>query len=99
MGDGDRLLGRAIKEFGWERKSLVIAIKLLTAGAGSNDNFMSRKHIIEGCKDSLERMGLDYCDLIFSHRPDFDTPLEETCRAFSWLIDKGYNICNKQNEQ
>ena len=90
MGDGDRLLGRAIKDNGWERKSLVIAVKIATAGGGTNDNFMSRKHIIEGTKASLERMGVDYCDLVFSHRPDFDTPLEETCRAFSWLIDKGY---------
>lgn len=90
MGDGDRLLGRAIKEFGWERKSLVIAVKLLYSGPGPNDSFMSRKHIIEGCKASLERIGIEYCDLVFSHRPDYVTPLEETCRAFSWLIDKGY---------
>ena len=90
MGDGDRLLGRAIKEFGWERKSLVISVKILTAGGGTNDNCMSRKHIIEGTKASLERMGIDYCDLVFSHRPDYETPLEETCRAFSWLIDHGY---------
>lgn len=90
MGDGDRLLGRAIKEFEWNRKDLVIAVKILTSGGGPNDSFMSRKHIIEGTKASLERMGIDYCDLVFSHRPDFVTPLEETCRAFSWLIEKGY---------
>lgn len=50
---------------------------------------MSRKHIIEGCRNSLKRLQLDYVDVIFSHRPDFNTPLEETVRAFSWLIDQG----------
>lgn len=90
MGDGDRLLGRAIKENGWKRDSLVISIKIMYGGSGPNDSFMSRKHIIEGCKASLKRIGIEYADLIFSHRPDFETPLEETCRAFSWLIEKGY---------
>jgi len=33
---------------------------------------------------------LDYVDLVYAHRPDYETPLEETCRAFSWIIDKGY---------
>lgn len=45
--------------------------------------------MIEGTKNSLKRLQLDYVDLIFAHRPDDNTPLEETCRAFSWLIDKG----------
>ncbi|CAI2372835.1 unnamed protein product [Moneuplotes crassus] len=89
-GKGDSLLGRAIKEFEWDRDRIVVSVKIMFGGTGPNDGFMSRKHIIEGTKDSLKRMGLDYCDLVFSHRPDYETPLEETCRAFSWLIDKGY---------
>jgi len=67
MGDGDRLLGEAIKD--WKRESLVIAVKIMYAGTGPNDMGMSRKHIIEGCKASLKRIGIDYCDLVFSHRP------------------------------
>ena len=90
MGDGDRLLGQAIKQFEWKRESLVISVKLMYDGTGPNRSGLSRKHIIEGCKDSLKRMDLDYCDLVFAHRPFAYCPLEETCRAFSWLIDKGY---------
>jgi len=50
---------------------------------------LSRKHIIEGCKNSLKRLQLDYVDVIFAHRPDYRVPLEEQVRAFSWLIDNG----------
>lgn len=51
---------------------------------------MSRKHIIEGTLKSLKNMDLDYCDLVFSHRMSRTIDLEETCRAFNWLIKKGY---------
>ena len=51
---------------------------------------LSRKHIIEGTKASLERLQLDYVDIMFAHRYDENTPIEETVRAFSWIIDKGY---------
>ena len=44
---------------------------------------------MEGLKNSLKRMELDYVDVVFAHRPDYETPLEETCRAYSWLIDQG----------
>lgn len=50
---------------------------------------MSRKHIIEGVNNSLKRLQLDYVDVVFSHRPDFETPLEETCRAFNTVIEDG----------
>jgi aryl-alcohol dehydrogenase-like predicted oxidoreductase len=54
---------------------------------GINQTGLSRKHIIEGTRTSLSRLQLDYVDVIFGHRPDVFTPLEETCRAFSWVID------------
>lgn len=56
---------------------------------GQNQVGLSRKHIIEGTKASLKRLQLEYVDLIFAHRPDIHTPLEETVRAFSWVIDQG----------
>ena len=58
-------------------------------GMGLNQVGLSRKHIIEGTKGALKRLQLDYVDVIFAHRPDIHTPLEETCRAFSWVIDQG----------
>lgn len=90
LGQADRNLGNAIKEFGCERKDLVIAVKIYRNGTGCNEGGMSRKHIVEGCLNSLKNMDLDYCDLVFSHRESRDIELEETCRAFNWLIKKGY---------
>lgn len=54
-----------------------------------NTRFLSRKHIIEGIYASLERLQLDYVDIVFCHRFDSATPLEETCRAMDWVVRKG----------
>jgi aryl-alcohol dehydrogenase-like predicted oxidoreductase len=56
-------------------------------GIGNNQSGLSRKHIIEGIKGSLKRLQLDYVDVLFAHRPDRETPLEEICRAFNWVIN------------
>jgi len=50
---------------------------------------LSRKHVIEGCNASLKRLQTDYVDVIFASRPDVHTPMEEICRAFNYLIEKG----------
>jgi len=52
-----------------------------------NNLGLSRKHIIEGLRASLKRLQMDYVDVVFAHRADFNTPLEETVKAFSWCID------------
>ena len=54
-----------------------------------NNHGLSRKHIIEGLEASLERLQLPYVDIVYAHRPDRLTPMEETVRAFNWLIDNG----------
>jgi len=59
-------------------------------GVKLNLGYLSRKHIIEGMRNSLKALQLEYVDVVLCHRPDMFTPLEETCRAFSWLIDHGY---------
>ena len=71
LGAGDKNLGRAIKEIGCERKDLVIAVKVFFGGLGPNRCGMSRKHIIEGTKRCLKNMDLEYCDLVFAHRPSY----------------------------
>jgi voltage-dependent potassium channel beta subunit len=78
-----------IKKADWKRSDLVISTKIFWGGRGPNDNGLSRKHIIEGTLDSLERLQLDYVDLIFCHRADIHTPIEETVRAMNYLIDQG----------
>ncbi|KAF5863360.1 hypothetical protein ETB97_010240 [Aspergillus alliaceus] len=55
-----------------------------------NNHGLSRKHIVEGTRASLRRLQLDYVDIIYAHRPDRLTPMEETVRAFNFVIDKGW---------
>ena len=81
-------MGKAFKELDLRREDLVVSTKLYKASwKGVNDTFLSRKHIIEGTTNSLKRLQMDYCDVIYCNRPDYETPLEETCRAMSWLVD------------
>jgi len=92
-GESERVMGQAIKKFGWKRNDLVISTKINWGAAHGNNPAnnvgLSRKHIIEGTNMALERLGLDYVDLIYAHRPDRNTPIEETVRAFNYLIDTG----------
>ncbi|KKA28744.1 hypothetical protein TD95_003290, partial [Thielaviopsis punctulata] len=92
-GESERVMGEAIKKYGWKRNDLVIATKIFFGSAHGdspvNQKGLSRKHIIEATNASLKRLQLDYVDLIFAHRPDRNTPIEETVRAFNYLIDNG----------
>jgi aryl-alcohol dehydrogenase-like predicted oxidoreductase len=54
-----------------------------------NERGLSRKHIVEGLNESLNRFEMDYVDLVFAHRPDNLTPMEEIVRAFNWVIQQG----------
>src|SRR5690606_41130027 len=58
-------------------------------GPGVNDRGLSRKHIMESAHASLRRLGTDYVDLYQAHRFDYETPLEETMRAFDDLVRQG----------
>ncbi len=88
-GVAETMMGSVIKKAGWKRSDLVISTKLFWGGGGVNDKGLSRKHIVEGMNASLKRLQMDYVDLIFAHRPDLHTPVEETVRAFNHLIDQG----------
>uniref|UniRef100_A0A7S0S156 NADP-dependent oxidoreductase domain-containing protein n=1 Tax=Chlamydomonas leiostraca TaxID=1034604 RepID=A0A7S0S156_9CHLO len=89
-GQAEELMGQAFKELGWKRSDHVVSTKLFWGGDGPNDVGLSRKHIVEGMRASLKRLQMDYVDVVFCHRPDPNTPLEETVRAMSWLVDNGY---------
>ena len=88
-GKAEEIMGKAIKKAGWKQKDLVLSTKIFWGGDGPNERGLSRKHIIEGMDGSLKRMGLEYIDLVFAHRPDIHTPIEETVRAFDHLINQG----------
>lgn len=86
-GKSEEIMGQALKDF--RRESLIVSSKIFWGGHGPNDVGLSRKHIIEGTKNALKRLGLEYVDLIFCHRPDPGTPIEETVRAMDYLINSG----------
>jgi voltage-dependent potassium channel beta subunit len=88
IGKAESVLGRALK--GVRRSLYSIATKVFwPTGEGPNDRGLSRKHIIESCHASLERLQTDYVDLYQAHRYDEETPLEETLRAFDDLVRAG----------
>jgi aryl-alcohol dehydrogenase-like predicted oxidoreductase len=84
----EEVLGRALK--GQRRESLEICTKVFwPTGDGPNDRGLSRKHAIESINASLRRLGTDYVDLYQAHRFDYETPLEETLRAFDDMVRQG----------
>src|SRR4028118_178163 len=89
----ESVLGEALK--GERREGLEIFTKVYwPTGPGKNDRGLSRKHILESCNASLKRLQTDYVDLYQAHRFDYETPLEETLRAFDDLVRaaKGHYI-------
>ncbi|KAH9681122.1 hypothetical protein WN943_029459 [Citrus x changshan-huyou] len=89
-GRAEEIMGQAIRELGWKRSDIVVSTKIFWGGQGPNDKGLSRKHIVEGTKASLKRLDMDYVDVIYCHRPDTSTPIEETVRAMNYVIDKGW---------
>ena len=90
-GESERIMGAAIQDLGWERNSYVISTKLYW---GIHDeinmkNTLNRKYLMQAIDGSLDRFGLDFVDLVFCHRPDPSTPLEETVWAMSDMISQG----------
>jgi voltage-dependent potassium channel beta subunit len=88
-GQAETVMGNVIQRTGWKRSELVISTKLFWGGGKPNQTGLSRKHIVEGIFASLDRLQLDYVDLLFCHRPDKYTPIEETVRAMNWVLDQG----------
>lgn len=88
-GEAERSMGRVLKQLGWRRESLVLSTKIFWGGEGPNDVGLSHKHVVEGVHAALERWQTDYLDLVFCHRADPNTPIEETVRAFDLLIKQG----------
>lgn len=88
-GNAETVMGNVIKKLGWARSDIVVSSKVFWGGDGPNDEGLSRKHIYEACRRSLKRLQLDYLDLFFCHRPDPNTPIEETVRAMDDLVHQG----------
>ncbi len=90
-GKSETVMGEALKELKWRRSSYLVSTKLFWGlNNGVNEkNTLNRKRLIEGINGSLERFQLDYVDLIYCHRPDKTTPIEETVWAMHNIIEWG----------
>ncbi len=89
-GMSESLMGQALKAY--RREDLVISTKIFWGGAGPNQTGLSRKHLLEGTRNSLKRLELDYVDLLYCHRPDPKTPIEETVLAMDYLVRSGQTM-------
>jgi voltage-dependent potassium channel beta subunit len=88
-GNAEVVMGNVIRRTGWTRTELVISTKLFWGGDGPNNSGLSYKHISQGIDASLKRLQMDYVDLLFCHRPDKETPIEETVWAMNQAIRQG----------
>ena len=88
-GVAEEIMGAVLAKSGWDRSSYIVSTKIFWGGEGPNQRGLSRKHIIEGADAALRRFGLDYVDLIFCHRADLHTPVEETVWAMNHVIQQG----------
>jgi voltage-dependent potassium channel beta subunit len=90
-GESEKIMGRAFKELGWKRNDYVVSTKIFW---GLDDtvnmhNTLNRKYLTQAIDGSLERLGLDFVDLLFCHRADPETPIEETVWAMSDIVSSG----------
>ena len=90
-GESERIMGQAIQQLGWARETYTVSTKVfwgLTEGVNSTST-LNRKYLLHSIDGCLERFGLDFVDLLYCHRPDPGTPIEETVWAMSDIIDRG----------
>jgi voltage-dependent potassium channel beta subunit len=90
-GQSETIMGVALKKLGWRRASYIVSTKFYWGlHDGPNEkNTLNRKYLMQAIDGSLARLGMDYVDLVFCHRPDPDTPLDETVHAMSDMITAG----------
>jgi len=90
-GQSESIMGDALRKLGWRRSSYIVSTKFYWGlNDGPNEkNTLNRKYLMQAIDGSLARLGLDYVDLVYCHRPDPDTPIEETVRAMHDIVSAG----------
>lgn len=90
-GESERVMGKYLKEFNWDRSTYLVSSKVFFGRGGQlpNQRGLSRKHVVEACDEALQRLQVDYLDLFFCHRPDKNTPIAETVWTMHNLIQQG----------
>ena len=90
LGASEEILGRALRDFGPPRDRVAVATKVYNPmGDDPNQRGLSRKHIMHSIDDSLKRLRMDYVDLYYIHRFDYETPIEETLEALDDVVKAG----------
>src|SRR5581483_2354731 len=90
-GESERIMGQAISKLGWPRHSFVVSTKVFWGlhDSVNMQNTLNRKYLLQAIEGSLDRFNLDFVDLLFCHRPDPNTPIEETVWAMSDIVESG----------
>jgi voltage-dependent potassium channel beta subunit len=88
-GKSEIVMGEALKTLGWSRDSFIVSSKVFWGGEKPTQRGLSRKHVTDAAHAALKRLQVEYLDLYFCHRPDIDTPIEETVRAMHDLVTQG----------
>jgi voltage-dependent potassium channel beta subunit len=90
-GESERIMGQAIAGLGWPRGSYIVSSKYFwgLGGRVNGSNTLNRKYLLEAVDPSLERFGLDHLDIVYCHRPDRETPIDETVGAMSDIVASG----------
>jgi len=88
-GESERIMGEAINALGLPRDTFAVSSKVFWGGEGVMQKGLSAKHVRDACDAALQRLKVEYLDLYFCHRPDIDTPIEETVRAMDNLVRQG----------
>ncbi len=92
-GRSEIVMGEILKKYNWQRDSYIVSSKVFFGYLGKDakptQKGLSRKHVVEACEQALKRLQLDYLDLYFCHRPDKETPIEETVWTMHNLIQQG----------
>lgn len=91
QGKSELVMGNILKKMNWSRSSWMVSSKVFFGDGGKlpNQTGLNRKHVMEACHAALRRLQVDYLDLFFCHRPDKNTPMEETVWAMNHLIAQG----------
>lgn len=89
QGKSEIVMGNILKKMGWDRSTYLVSSKVFWGGDKPIQKGLSRKHVTEACHAALKRLQLDYLDLYFCHRPDRNTPIEETVWAMHSLVMQG----------
>ena len=88
-GESEKIMGAALKKLAWGRDTFCVSSKVFWGGQKPTQVGLSKKHVYDACHAALKRLQVDYLDLYFCHRPDINTPIEETVWAMHNLVLQG----------